>query len=135
MLDRQLGPLLPRVGDGLPADRGDELDGELLLLRVDVAVVYRRADTGDRFKPKTPAATDYAGTRVTSAAVLPLSMVSNSFSSPVIRGMRVVGSLMLVHMAYTWGASTQQAGQSTQRCVGNRSHTCVFIFLSNTLKQ
>lgn len=29
----------PCVGNGLPADRRDELDGELLLLRIDVALV------------------------------------------------------------------------------------------------
>lgn len=33
------GLFLPCVGDGLPADRRDELDGELLLLRIDVALV------------------------------------------------------------------------------------------------
>lgn len=33
----------------------------------------------------------------------PLSMVSNSFSSPVMRGMRVHGVLALVATAYTWG--------------------------------
>lgn len=34
---------------------------------------------------------------------VPLSMASNSFSSPVMRGMRVQGVLVLVATAYTWG--------------------------------
>jgi hypothetical protein len=40
-------------------------------------------------------------------------MASNSFSSPVMRGMRVHGVLVLVATAYTWvelEGITQQAG-------------------------
>lgn len=36
-----MGFFLPRVGNGLPTNRRDELDGELLLLRVDVTLVCR----------------------------------------------------------------------------------------------
>lgn len=50
----------------------------------------------------------------------PLSMVSNSFSSPVMRGMRVHGMLVLVATAYTWesGARHGRAGGHTQRVPG-----------------
>lgn len=34
-------------------------------------------------------------------------MVSNSFSSPVMRGIRVHGVLVLVATAYTWGGGVQ----------------------------
>lgn len=33
--------LLPCIGNGLPADRTDELDGELLLLRINVTFICR----------------------------------------------------------------------------------------------
>lgn len=37
-------PSLPGIGDGLPADWGDELDGEGFLLGVDVSVICRDKD-------------------------------------------------------------------------------------------
>lgn len=50
----------------------------------------------------------------------PLSMVSNSFSSPVMRGMRVHGMLVLVATAYTWdsGACHGRAGGHAQGLPG-----------------
>lgn len=41
----------------------------------------------------------------------PLSIVSNSFSSPVMRGMRVHGVLVLVATAYTWGPGSRLRDQ------------------------
>lgn len=49
---------------------------------------------------KTQSLYPYAHMQANS--VPPLSMVSNSFSSPVILGMRVHCSLTLLHTAYTW---------------------------------
>lgn len=40
-----LDPSLPGIGNGLPADGGDELDGEGFLLGVDVSVVCRDKDS------------------------------------------------------------------------------------------
>lgn len=40
-----LDPPLPGIGNGLPADWGDELDGEGFLLGVDVSVVCRDKDS------------------------------------------------------------------------------------------
>lgn len=39
---------LPCVGDGLPADWRDELDGELLLLRINVALICRATEEKQR---------------------------------------------------------------------------------------
>lgn len=54
----------------------------------------------------------------------PLSMVSNSFSSPVMRGMRVHGVLVLVATAYTWwgeggeGVTCQRPGPQAPKVPG-----------------
>lgn len=73
---------------------------------------------------------------------LPLSMISNSFSSPVILGIRVQGSFTLVHTAYTWEGKT-----SLQRIILSKSPSLIFFppalrklegqraFISNFSKQ
>lgn len=49
MLRRRLTEkrIVPSVGNGLPADWRDELDGELLLLRINVAIICRTTDATD----------------------------------------------------------------------------------------
>lgn len=95
-----LGIASPGVGDGLPADRGDELDAEGLLLRVDVPLVCEdRGGPSGRSGPQD---------RPSLGPHAPLSMVSNSFSSPVMRGTRVQGVLVLVATAYTLGRAGRQ---------------------------
>lgn len=39
--------IVPSVGNGLPADWRDELDRELLLLRINVAIICRTTDVTD----------------------------------------------------------------------------------------
>lgn len=99
------GTASPGIGDGLPADGGDELDAEGLLLRVDVPLVCedRRGPSGRSGPQDRPRAEPRA----------PLSMVSNSFSSPVMRGTRVQGVLVLVATAYTLGRAGCQEPEPT----------------------
>ena len=99
------GAASPSVGDGLPADWGDELDAEGLLLRVDVPLVCedREGPLGRSGPRDRPSLGPHA----------PLSMVSNSFSSPVMRGTRVQGVLVLVATAYTLGRAGRQEPEPT----------------------
>lgn len=49
---------LPGVGNGLPADRRDELDGKLVLLGIDVTFVWRKEKQNQPFKDRLGAEMD-----------------------------------------------------------------------------
>lgn len=109
-----MGPASPGIGNGLPADWGDELDGEGFLLGVDVSVICWDGES------ESPCRLGQALPRPTLKCCLPLSMASNSFSSPVMRGMRVQGVLVLVATAYTWGGRGCHMPEARLRsCLGN----------------